>query len=55
MKKWLKLAAPTFASLILASAIVPSVYAEKEVLEFYHGYHQDESYSSIGEPCRHYE
>ena len=52
MKKWLKLAAPTFASLILASAIVPSVYAEKEVLEFYHGYHQDESEWPVAKTMR---
>ncbi|WP_454919537.1 ABC transporter substrate-binding protein [Abiotrophia defectiva] len=52
MKKWLKLAAPTFASLIVAGAIVPTVYAEKEVLEFYHGYHQDESEWPVAKTMR---
>ena len=52
MKKWLKFAAPTFASLILAGAIVPTVYAEKEVLEFYHGYHQDESEWPVAKTMR---
>ena len=52
MKKWLKLAAHTFASLIVAGAIVPTVYAEKEVLEFYHGYHQDESEWPVAKTMR---